>query len=66
MPALQKGAATPHPGMCRHSLQYDSWPGWFLGEQVGIMNKGSVNEKAGKVCDELRKRMVDVFSLQLR
>ena len=55
--------ATPHPGVCKHSLRYDGRPDGGLGEQVGTYNSGSLSGK-GEDCEELRKRMIDVCCLQ--
>ena len=60
---LRKEAATPHPETSKYSLQYDRRPDWRLGVRVGMWNLGSLSGKGG-VCEELRKRMIDVCCLQ--
>ena len=52
--------ATPHPGACKHSLQYDGGPDWRFWVRVGTWNLGSLSGKGGDVCEELRKRMIDM------
>ena len=53
--------ATPHPGAYKHSLQYDGRPDGRVWVRVGTWNLGSVSGKGGEVCEELRKRMIDVM-----
>ena len=60
----EKESATPHPGACKHSLQYDRRPYEGLGVRVGTWNLGSLSGKGGEVCEELRKGMIDVCFLQ--
>ena len=59
----QKGA-TPDLGPCKHCLQN----GWKLDERlrvrVGTWNVGSMSGRDTEVCEELRKRWVDVCCLQ--
>ena len=56
--------ATPHPGVCKHSLQYDGRPDERIGVLVGTWNLGNLRGKLGEDCEELRKRMIDVCCLQ--
>ena len=37
-----------------------------VGVRVGTRNLGSLSGKGGEVCEELRKRMIDVCCLQVR
>ena len=60
----KKEGATQHPGSCKHSLKYDGRPDGRFGLQVGMWNLGSVSGKGGDICEELRKRMIDVCCLQ--
>ena len=57
----KKEGANPHPGACMLSLQYDGRPNERLGVGVWTWNLGSLSEKGGEVCEELTKRMIDVF-----
>ena len=50
--------------MRRHSLQNDGRPDLRFGLRVGTWNLGSLSGKGGEVCDEMRKRMIDVCCLQ--
>ena len=45
-------------------MQYDRRPDWRFGVLVWTWNLGSLRRKLGEVCEELRKRMVDVCCLQ--
>ena len=64
-PAYHKKEGTaPHPGACKYSLQYDGRPDGRFGVRVGTWNLGSLSGKRGDVCEELRKRMIDVCCLQ--
>ena len=64
-PAYQKKeGAAPHPVGCKLSLQYDGRPEERFGVCVGTWNLGSVRGKGGDVCEEMRKRMIDVWNLQ--
>ena len=47
-----------------HALQYDGRPGGSLWVWTGTWNVGSLSRKGGEVCEELRKRMIDVCCLQ--
>ena len=49
--------------MCRHNLQYDRRSDWHSGVHDGKWNLGSQSGK-GEVCEEPRKRMIDVCCLQ--
>ena len=55
-----KEGATPHPGVCKHSLQYDGRPDGLIGVWVGTWNLGSLSAKVD-ICVELRKRIIDVL-----
>ena len=58
MPAYHiREGATPHPGACKFSLQYDGKPDERFGVRVETW-------KGGEVCEELGKRMIDVCCLQ--
>ena len=62
----KKERATPHPGYGMYSLQYDTRPDWSFWARIGTSNIGSLSQKGGEVCEELRKRMIDVCCLKLR
>ena len=53
--------ATSRPGACTHSLQYGGRPDERFGVWVGTWNLGSLSGKGGDVCEELRKKMIDVL-----
>ena len=55
--------ATQHLGVRRNSLQYVGRPDGHFVVRVGTWNLGSQSGKGGKVCDELRKIMIDVCCL---
>ena len=60
----KKVGATPHPGACKHSLQYDGRPGGCCGDLYArTWNVGSLRQK-GEVCEELEKRIIDVCCFQ--
>ena len=61
----EKEGATPHPGASKFSLQYDGRPDGRIGVRVGRWNLGSLIGNGGEVCEELRKRMIDVCCLQV-
>ena len=61
---LNKLAANPHSGACKHSLQYYEKPEWRFWVQVGMWNIGSQSGKGFDFAEELRKRMIDVCCLQ--
>ena len=64
-PAYHKRkGATLHPGACKFSLQHGGRPVEHFGVRVGTWNLVSLNGDRGEVCDELRKRMIDVCCLQ--
>ena len=50
--------------VCKHSLQYHERPDWRFGVLVGTWNIGSLSENGEQFCEELRKRMNDMCSLQ--
>ena len=59
----RKEGAIPYPGMRKHSLQYDGRPDGRFGVWVWTWNLGSLCGKGVEVCEELRKRMIDVCCL---
>ena len=59
----QKGAA-PDPVPCKHCLQNNGKPDKRLGVSVGTWNVGSMSGRGTELCEELRKRRVDVCCLQ--
>ena len=59
----KKDGATPHPGACKFSLQYDWRSDECFGVRFWVWNLGSLSGKGGEVCEELRKRMIDVCCL---
>ena len=59
----QEGA-TPDPGPRKHCLQNDGKPDERFGLRVGTWNIGSMSGRGTKVCEELRKRSMDVCCLQ--
>ena len=59
----QKGAA-PEPGVFKHCLQNDGKPDEWLGVRMGTWNVGSMSGRGTEVCEELRKRRMDVCCLQ--
>ena len=59
----KKEGASPHPGVCKHSYQYDRRPDGCFVVWVVMWNLGSLSGKGSEVCDELRKRMIDVCCL---
>ena len=65
-PAYHKNEGeTPHTVyiLCKFRLQYDERPDWRFWVQVGTWNLGSLRG-TGEVCEELRKRMIDMCCLQ--
>ena len=54
--------AAPDPGPCKHCLQNDGKPDEQLGVRVGTWNVWSISGRGTKVCEELRKKRIDVFS----
>ena len=60
----QKEFATPHPGVHNYSLQCDGRPDGLFGVWVGTWNLGSLSGKGGDVCEDLRRRMINVCCLQ--
>ena len=50
--------------MCKISLQYVERPDERFGVQVGMQNRGILSGKGEDICEELRKRMIDVCCLQ--
>ena len=47
-------------------MQYDGKLNGHIGVWVGTWNLGSLSGKGGEVCEELRKKMIDVRCLQVR
>ena len=47
----KKEGATPHPGACKFSMQYDGRPDGRLGVRDGMWNLGSLSGKRGVVCE---------------
>ena len=60
---FKEEGATPHPGALKYGLQYDGRHDWNIGVWAGMWNIGCLSGK-GEVCEELRKRMIDVCCLQ--
>ena len=58
-----KVGATLNPGKCKHSLHFGGRPDGCFGMRVRTWKIGSMSGK-GEVCEELRKRMMDVCCLQ--
>ena len=56
----EKECEALHPGACKLSLQYDGRPDGRFGVLVGTWNLGSQSGN-GEVCEELKKRMIDVL-----
>ena len=56
-----KEGGTLHPGACKHSLLYEGRSDGRFGVRLGTWNIGSI--RGGKVCEGLRKRMIDVCCL---
>ena len=56
--------ATPDPGPRKQCLQNDGKPDQRLGVRVQTWNVGSRSGKGTEVCEELRKRRMDVCCLQ--
>ena len=59
----QKGV-TPDSGPRKHCLHYDGKPDKRLGVRFGTWNVGSISGRGTEVCEELRKRGIDVCCLQ--
>ena len=47
--------ATEHPGVYKHTLQYDGSDVWRLGVWVGTWNLGNLSGKGEYMCEELRE-----------
>ena len=60
---FRNDGATQHSEVRKHSLQYGRKPDGRFREWVATRNLGSVSGKA-EVCEELRKRMINVCCLQ--
>ena len=61
---LKKESANPHPRSRKHTLHYDGKPDEHLGVRLGSWNVGSISGRGTEVCEELRKRKVDVCCMQ--
>ena len=59
----QKDAA-PDPGLHKHCLQNEGRPDERLWVRAGTWNVGSMSGRGTEVCEELRKRRMDVCCLQ--
>ena len=59
----QEGA-TPDPGPRKHCLQNDGKPDQRFGVRMGTWNIGSMSGRGTEVCEEQRKRRMDVCCLQ--
>ena len=59
----QKGAA-PDPRPRKHCFQNDGKPGERLWVRVGTWNLWSMSGRGTEVCEEMRKKRMDVFCLQ--
>ena len=55
--------ATLDPGPYKHCLQNDGKPNEQLGVRVGTWNVESMRGRGTEVCEELRKRRIDVYCL---
>ena len=61
----KKDGANNHSGPRRHYLHYDGLkPDTRFGVRVGSLNVGSMRGKGVEICEELRKRRVDVCCVQ--
>lgn len=60
----KKEGATPDSGSRKHCLHNDGKPDERFGVRVGTWNVGSMSGRGTEVCEELRKRRVDVCCLQ--
>ena len=61
---VKKEETTHHPSYCKHSLQYDGWPDGRFVVRVGMTSVGNLRGK-GEVCEEVRKRVIDVCCMQV-
>ena len=52
------------PGVCKFSLLYGGRPDGRFEVRVGMWNVGSLSGQGGEVCQEPRKRMIDVCCLK--
>ena len=55
----QEGAA-PDPGLRKHCLQNGGKPDERFGVRVGTWNIGSMSGRGTELCEELRKRRMDI------
>jgi len=60
----KKEVANPNPGPRKQGLLDDGRPDRRFGVRLGTWNIGSISGRGTEVCEELRKRMVDVCCLQ--
>ena len=56
--------ATLHPRVSGFKLHNDVWLNWCSAVLVGMWNIGSLSVKGRNVCEEPRKRMIDVCCFQ--
>ena len=61
---LQMEVTTTCPQLCQPSLQYDGKPDWRIVMRVKSSNMDSTWSKGREPCEELDKRMTDVYGLQ--
>ena len=54
---IKNEGVTPHPGVCRYSMQYERRPDWCIGWMVDICNMVSLSGNGGVVWEELRKKL---------
>ena len=60
----KREGATPHPGLRKHCLQNDGKPDERFGVRVGTWNIRSMSGRGTEVCEELRKKRMNVCCLQ--
>ena len=66
-PALgyhKQEGATPQPGLRKHCFRNDGKPDERFGVRVGTWIIGSMSGRGTEVCEELRKRRLDLCCLQ--
>ena len=61
---LKKEGVNPHPGPHKHSLINDGRPDARFGVRLGTLNVGTMSGRSTEVCEELRKRRMDVCCVQ--
>ena len=62
LPQTERGSHDPE--LCKHCLQNDGKPDKLLRVRVGTWNVESMSGRDTEVCEELRKRMMDVCCLK--